>query len=73
MEIGTGQLPSNFDHMFSGQLIHRLKDTIHHKFMWLFSVWSARDNEIHIGPQRTRNTTMIKLYDRWKSKNILEE
>jgi hypothetical protein len=72
-DASTGQLPSHFDHMSSGQLIHRLDDMIHHKLMWLFSVWSARDNEIHIGPLRTRNTTMTKLYDRWKSKNILEE
>jgi hypothetical protein len=72
-ETGIGQLASGSDHLFTGQLTHRLDNTTHHKLMWLFSVWSARDNDFHIGPLCTRNTTMVTLYNRWKSQNIREK
>jgi hypothetical protein len=72
-ETGIGQLASVYDHLFTGQMTHQLDNTTHHKLMWLFSIWSARDNDIHMGPLHTRNTTMVILYNRWKSKNIHKE
>jgi hypothetical protein len=72
-ETGIGQLSAIHDHLFTGQIAQRLDDTTRHKLMWLFSVWSARDNDIHIGPPRTRNNTMVILYNRWRSTNIRDE
>jgi hypothetical protein len=47
----------------------RIMDTVNQKLMWLVNVLSARDNEIHVGPMRQRNLTIITIYDRWKKKN----
>jgi hypothetical protein len=59
LDTGIGQLPPNFDHLFTGSHTQQLEDTTRHKLMWLFSAWSARDNEIHVGPLQPRNTTML--------------
>jgi hypothetical protein len=66
---GLDQLPQNYSHLFSGTVQDRMLDTVNNKLMWLISVWSARDNEIHVGPMRERNSTITTIYDRWKKKN----
>jgi hypothetical protein len=70
-ETGLGQLDPSYNYLFNGNLHTCLNDTIHKKLMWIISVWSARDNDITIGPPRTRNTIVINLYDRWKKKNAI--
>jgi hypothetical protein len=56
----------------SGLREQRLEDTIKHKTMWLMSVWTARDNEIHIGPTRDRHDDIVTIYNRWKKKHNAE-
>jgi hypothetical protein len=71
-DIGLDQLNEQYRHFFQGQLQHRLDDTVHHKLMWKSSVWSARDNDLHIGPLRTRNEVIVNIYNRWRSKKSLD-
>jgi hypothetical protein len=66
---GLDQLPQTYTHLFDGSLENRITDNVHQKLMWLISVWTARDNEIHVGPMRQRSSTILTIYDRWKKKN----
>jgi hypothetical protein len=75
LEWNTGieQLPPKYAYLFHGTLQQRLEDKIKHKLMWIYSLWAARDNELHIGPQRTRNPDMVNLFARWKAKNSIDD
>jgi hypothetical protein len=71
--IGIGQLPPNYSYLFNGQLMTRLDDKVQHKLMWIHSIWTARDNQLHIGPLRIYNSDSVNLYDRWKLKNDITD
>ena len=71
--LGLDQLDPSYTHLFNGQLNERLEDTISNKLMWISSVWSARDNDITIGPMRIRNNTIVNLYKRWQKKNAIDD
>jgi hypothetical protein len=70
---GIGQLPPTYSYLFNGQLTTRFNDTVQHKLMWIHSIWTARDNELHIGNLRNRNSDIVNLYDRWKKKNVITD
>jgi hypothetical protein len=70
--LGLDQLLPSYNHLFRGQLEHRLNDNTNLKLMWITSVWSARDNELHIGPLRIRNPHIVVIYDQWKKKHNIE-
>jgi hypothetical protein len=72
-ETGIGQLPPKNSHLFQGDIQTRLEEPINTKMMWILSVWSARDNDINIGPMQLRNSHIINLFDRWKSKNAIKD
>lgn len=72
-DMGLGQLPPKYSYLFNGSIQQRIEDTVKHKLMWINSLWAARDNEIHIGPIRTRNPDIVNLFDRWKSKNDIAD
>jgi hypothetical protein len=66
-------LPPKYSHLFQGNIRQRLEDPINNKMMWIFSVWSARDNDINIGPMQLCNSHIVNLFDRWKSKNAIKD
>jgi hypothetical protein len=48
-DTGLDQLPPQYNHLFAGTKADRLSNNVTQKLMWLTSIWTARDNEIHIG------------------------
>jgi hypothetical protein len=68
-QTGLDQLLPSYQYLFDGTIIKPLSDSINQKLMWLLSIWAARDNEIHIGTMRQRNSTILTIYDCWKRKN----
>jgi hypothetical protein len=69
---GIDQLPPKYAHLFTGTKEDRLNENIHQKLMWLTSIWTARDNEIHIGQMRRRHPSIVTIYDRWKKQHNIE-
>jgi hypothetical protein len=68
-QLGINQLPPTYNYLFEGDINKRLSDTTNHQLMWVFSIWTARDNELHIGQMRQRNPTILTIFDRWKRKH----
>jgi hypothetical protein len=71
-DTGLDQLAVQHGYLFQGQVQHCLDDMVHHKLMWISSVWSARDNDIHIVSLCTQNEVIVNLYNRWQSKNSID-
>jgi hypothetical protein len=46
-DTGLDQLPNHYAHLFHGTKADRLSDNVTQKLMWLTSIWTSRDNEIH--------------------------
>jgi hypothetical protein len=61
--IGLDQLDPGYSHLFNGNLRQHMEDTINNELMWISSVWSARDNDITIGPLHKHNQIIVNLYD----------
>jgi hypothetical protein len=70
---GIRQLPPKYSYLFNGSLHQWLDDKIQHKLMWINSLWTARDNEIHISPLCICDSDIVNLYKRWKSKNDITD
>jgi hypothetical protein len=45
---GIDQLPPTYTYLFAGNKDDRINDKVRQKLMWLTSIWTACDNEIHI-------------------------
>jgi hypothetical protein len=69
---GIDQLPPSYAYLFAGNKEDRISDNIHQKLMWLTSIWTTRDNEIHIGHMRQRHPSIVTIYDRWKKQHNIE-
>jgi hypothetical protein len=44
MRSGLNGLHRKYQHLFHGTTCSKLEMTLHHKRMWIMSVWAARDN-----------------------------
>jgi hypothetical protein len=61
-KIVIGQLPPKYTYLFNGQLHQRLDNKVQNKLMWINSLQTARDNEIHIGPLHMCDSDIVDLY-----------
>lgn len=66
---GIYQFPQSYNNLFWRQSPDQwLNVAFNQKLMWITSVWTGRDNKIHIVQLRQQDTIIITTYHWWKTK-----
>jgi hypothetical protein len=69
MRSGLNGLHRKYQHLFHGTTRTKLEMTLHHKRMWIMSIWAARDNTEEVYNTRQRDNDIEMIYNRWKKNN----